>query len=371
MKTLYLVWNFFKSSIKNNRLVMILFFIGVFLSSLMFIYFYGNSSSTNGLLLGNGDVFKTYSIQVMNQDQTVLEEYISWLEQQNLDKIVFCSNVELDPLNANIELLSSGALTIQSRKDDQIRTETALGRGEFTEEEINQGKNVIILSIDQLPLRGSSEGILGETIQLDGVDYEIIGVSNYSRGPFIPYRSFLKSEFSLDTIDITLDEVLLQDESEEFVEYIQNSVPGILVQSPYDVYSNYLNQPQDHVILLILYFAASLILFLFLMKYILDSSRYEYIVYSICGASRGTVINLMYIEVFCSSVVASLAAVVVHRLFYNVFFDKINMLQGLRYRFIDYLLIMLFICIAILICSIPFIVSYYKKGLIASKNQYQ
>ena len=131
------------------------------------------------------------------------------------------------------------------------------------------------------------------------------------------------------------------------------------------------NQPQNHVTSLIFYFAASLILFLFLMKYILDSSSYEYIVYSICGASRGTVINLMYIEVFCSSAVASLAAVVVHRLFYNVFFDKINMLQGLRYRFIDYLLIMLFICIAILICSIPFIVSYYKKGLIASKNQYR
>ena len=104
--------------------------------------------------------------------------------------------------------------------------------------------------------------------------------------------------------------------------------------SAYDTYYNYLEQGDsyDYLRSITIYMLLGFIVFMFLVKYIIDSSRYEYVVYSIVGASRKKVVGIMIAEILGITLLTSIVAMLFHHLFYEVIFDKINYFSGLQYH---------------------------------------
>lgn len=78
MKSLYLITAFFKTHFKNNKFLFTLFLLGIFVSSLILTYYYGNVSPNNNLIYDEmKSVFQTYTIELSVTNGDILEQGVS------------------------------------------------------------------------------------------------------------------------------------------------------------------------------------------------------------------------------------------------------------------------------------------------------
>lgn len=369
MKSLYLITAFFKTHFKNNKFLFTLFLLGIFVSSLILTYYYGNVSPNNNLIYDEmKSVFQTYTIELSVTNGDILEQGVSWLEQQGFTRIDYFGYCDLK--SDSSEFLNADSIEVRYCKDDTYNFNSALGRVSFTEEE-KSGENVIILSQEYLDFYlEERENLLNQTVLLNGVEFTLIGFYNLGGGAVIPYQSFVKNQFEVNRIQVVVNEILNYQDDVNLKAEISNNIPGARVVSAYDTYYNYLEQGDsyDYLRSITIYMLLGFIVFMFLVKYIIDSSRYEYVVYSIVGASRKKVVGIMIAEILGITLLTSIVAMLFHHLFYEVIFDKINYFSGLQYHVEDYGIILLIVLVVSVICVVPFMISYLFNDLISSKN---
>ena len=119
-------------------------------SSLVAIYFYGNYSSDNQVIYGFGDIFKTYQITLASDVEPDSEE-VQWLEKQNVREIFFMTRCEWDSQGLSFSRQQERPLYVYCKKDDTYDYLSFVGRAYFTQEEITQGAQVVIMaSIDSV-----------------------------------------------------------------------------------------------------------------------------------------------------------------------------------------------------------------------------
>lgn len=370
MKSLYLVGNYIKTHYKNNKIIFLFFALGVFISALIFIYFYGNFSLTNQLMASDDKVYKTYTLENLSGWD---EDSLTWLTQQGFEDIVYVHDSVAEFPQGSDLALRTPELTLRFQPDDEYTAKAALGRGTFTEEEMENGENVVILATDTIPgvilHQEISSQVLDSVILIDGIEFRIVGV--HSDNVVIPFKAYQNNNFSLDRVEVTLPNMLTRKENAEWISSMKQEMPQLHIISPYEAYANYFPDENAHLPLVALIFAVSMIGFMFLLKYLLDSSKYEYTVYSILGASKNKVVNLMYAETLLLTCSISLLAIAVHRILYDILFDKINIMSGIRYRWQDYGIILLFICVITMICALPFVMQYTKGSLVSFNQKYK
>lgn len=369
MKSLYLITAFFKTHFKNNKFLFTLFLLGIFVSSLILTYYYGNVSPNNNLIYDEmKSVFQTYTIELSVTNGDILEQGVSWLEQQGFTRIDYFGYCDLK--SDSSEFLNADSIEVRYCKDDTYDFNSSIGRVSFTEEE-KSGENVIILSQEYLDFYlEERENLLNQTVLLNGVEFTLIGFYNLGGGAVIPYQSFVKNQFEVNRIQVVVNEILNYQDDVNLKAEISNNIPGARVVSAYDTYYNYLEQGDsyDYLRSITIYMLLGFIVFMFLVKYIIDSSRYEYVVYSIVGASRKKVVGIMIAEILGITLLTSIVAMLFHHLFYEVIFDKINYFSGLQYHVEDYGIILLIVLVVSVICVVPFMISYLFNDLISSKN---
>ncbi|WP_255882307.1 MULTISPECIES: FtsX-like permease family protein [unclassified Ruminococcus] len=299
------------------------------------------------------DFSKLFSNDVLVSDEVADIRFYHTFENNELPK-------NLQDESSSYFKLSAGLIS-----EDHIFQEK--GRIEFTEEENQNGENVVILPQDYNMMAIQ----LGDEITLCGCKFEVIGFHAGWDQLIIPQKTMQNLNIGIDSFALYMKNGVSREESEKFISEVNSCVSvAQVISSPLEMYNAAQRQDSGIMVLLSVVYIISITSFMFLMKFMVDKSRRENIIYSIVGATKKKVVSILLAESVTITAIISFLAVFVHILFYESFFSQINTEQGIIYNANDYFLITAFMIMLSLLTSIPFVFSYMKCSIVENKNKY-
>ena len=119
-----------------------------------------------------------------------------------------------------------------------------------------------------------------------------------------------------------------------------------------------------------LVYGLSMFSYMFLMKYMMETSIRENVIYGFVGASKNKMTALLLIDNICFSVVTVSAGLLLHLGLKEAFFDKVSVSENIYYTAADYgLLFVLGVGISLL-TLLPFLLGFRRHSLLAMKGYY-
>lgn len=213
-------------------------------------------------------------------------------------------------VNTNVEDYISAA--IYKKDDSRYSVELDLIDGRpFSENEISEGTNVIIIDNNLNYWREGNEYKVGDTVVINGSSYEIIGIDKHQS--YITEENVLKNEnFSIYFDSIVFTERLNTSDEQKFMELFAtvNAVPE-------SRFSQFFSEFAIHVvtyivlILLVSYCAFSIIAQLF--RYMVKSRRYEYNIYKVLGVHSSLLFALYFTPILFVSVTSGILGILLYR----------------------------------------------------------
>ncbi len=373
MKTLELVFTRLCYSFKQNKSVFIFFLIGCFICSLSLIFLYGNQLSPKVYEVYDSASFSEYSV-IFNEPAPYENVVNNPLLKSDIildtDISFDMAGDDIPKKEMNLESFDDidGFYKMTCSLTGKYELLKGNGRVNFKDDELKEGKNVIILPSDRTNPYNIKNG---DKITVAGREYEVIGMCTTSFNFYIPPETFKKYGYPVDHLVIRTTKHMSRADNSRFIADIHNAFPdstlGISPSAEYEAADR--NAPYE-INNIICEFIVATLSFMFLMKYIIDSSNSENIIYSMVGATRKRIFAIVLIEnIVIYGAVASLACVV-HKLLYKSFFDQINVYRGITYTLTDYVIIVLAVIVLSCIVSLPFIFSCLRNSIIKNKNKY-
>ena len=356
MKFIYIVFSGLGQLFRKNKLVFALFIIGSISASLMFSYFYGNMIGY--LQYETKDDFAHRLFCIYGVDSDLFPEIIEELSKDDrIEDIRFSSNFsEYDRINV-----------VASFHGEISDPETLVGRT-FTDDEISSSEMVAICTV-----YSSGKGPdIGDSITINGYEFECIG-KHSKLGVYIPYTTYMALGFGNDSsseIQIVLKDADVARSKEFYEEMSVFFGDARAIDSPYLSMQYEKSFAKSELLIYVCpFYAVSMLAFMFLLKYLIDETADEMVVYSVCGASKTTVSVMLFWEIAILSLTTGVVGALLHKLLYRSVFDKLNVVPGIRYRFVDYAVICLSMLVISMLVSLPFIASFRKLSLIDSKRK--
>lgn len=339
----------------QNKLIFVLFFIGSMLSSFVFIYFYGNEMSSKRITAENGLEFRSFEVW-FDSDIKITDQDLELLDAYQTEAVTVSSTIQIPEeyehlIMEDTRVYLAAEISKLTNMSDMF-------------EELDQNTDVVMLP-----------KIFGENIDefmINDVPLRVVGRTDNRVVCFVPMATFQRL-FAADTIYYTLENQLTQAELREAEEILENSFPNAQNIITPDTHKTYAAQRDVSALVRIagLYILA-VISFLFLYKYLFDQTNYENIIYNVVGSTKSVVLKIMLIEIVLLTSVSTGFAAVIHALFYEPFFSRINKSAlYIPYHFLDYFLVMIFTVSLSLISTLPFVINYRRKSLRDLSGQYR
>jgi len=342
-------------------------------SMLLLIYFYGNINPVKVHLISDGQYLRTYRFNLSSDENVlhIIEYFNKTYETEKCSFVNYYDYVQIEYRKNDIKLEKFYNVMCVNYGPQKSSVGLA-GRNEFTDSEVSNAENVIIIS-ESLAIKLKNNINYGEDkLTINNVDYTIIGKST-GNDLLIPNTTFAKNNFETNSVIITATKKPSYYKNIEFIKSISKEFDNISSVSshPYSEYDNILKKDTPLVYaLMAVIFASMIIAFMFLLKHLSDNTNYISIIYSICGASRETVLFIKLATIFILTLLTSLLGVLIHIITYNTFFKSINIVENLYYDFNDYSIIIMMACIASVVISIPFIITFSRNTSIINKNKF-
>lgn len=354
MKTIVLSAYRLKQYFVNNKLIFSLYFIGSILCGLMFIYFYGNVVSYMSNALAQDVYYRDYTV-TFSQDTApaIKEAAAAFFDSEEVEDVV---------LGTELSLEEGKILTIACMYKNRLHRYADKGRIYFTEDEISNHKMVVTLN-------GADYMKVGEHISLCDRNFEVIGTAFALWGEYcIPYTTFCSLGLEPTFFKVIASERQnLKDDT--FFTKLQTLYPEAEITSPTAEQSDK-SRATGEIFFVCMVYAICMLLFAFLVKYMVELSAAENVIYMIVGASKAKLLQLLLLDTFFLSAVSGGCSILIHYLCKNSIFAAINQ-QELLYRASDYFLIFLFMTLISVIMIIPFICVICRKSIISARNTYE
>lgn len=263
---------------------------------------------------------RTYSIENNGYHEDYLGTYDLYKEVfsgSTLPEISCIDNIYANPTNTisdSVDGTSEENFSLAIYRQNDIRYtvkfDLIAGR-EFTEEEITNGANVVILSDTLNYWRSGNEYRVGDTVQINGISYEIIGLdrteSYITEQNVLEHRNFC----------IYFDNI-------EFTKKLTSAEEQILVDlfatvdaTPSSWFSQQFSEFMMHLITyvaligLVSYCAFSIIAQLF--NYMVKSRMYEYNIYKVLGVGKALLFALYFTPIALVAVLSNVAGFLLYR----------------------------------------------------------
>ncbi len=368
MKNVYILWNRLKTHFEEHFLLVLLFLLGIFSSTLFYIYYYGDYVKPSSFITGLESVISQYKI-VLSEPISASDDRIASLEEKG--SVTVYSTELLSADNTDVILKSESEYEVQAKKGNDFGYTAIYGSVD-----LNQNVSSIIFSYSDIMMSNISlenlQAVESVEVSYGGVSLTVIGVHSMGLSGCVPYELFENGALSVDSLQVELPGHLSQNESADFVISLQNMFPESEVIDPYVYYGNYL-KAEDEQKPMVLIKAMGLMLlavftFMFLAKYLFDMSLRENVVYRLVGAERADIVLLALGEILILAATSVLSAVFVHIFFYDSFFEKIRISSNQPYIASDYLIIASSSLLVCVIACIPFLISFWRKTVIQLKN---
>lgn len=395
MKTLKLAFSRIFTYFSENKMIFILYLIGTITCVVMMIYYYGNTL-TYKTGANNDDIsFRLYSVDFIKPEEVTnetLEKLKSFEQSYGIQDIILYSvldkngNDTMEPKytvdydnNGNKSYTFEGDekspsyyLSSPDNIDDNvIILESYLHNNNnvmynpkadiFTDKQLNQ--NVAI----------APKGKSG-SLKIQGQDFEIIrneSVSDYT----IPIGKYFDSKVRTSKIEICVSERFSKNMMFRYGDFLNNLFAqlypnnNISVTTPEAFYGIEDNGIQQEFALIIIVFIVSVISFMFLLKYLMDSNRRENSIFMMVGAKKKHILIINFLENIILTVFCTAVAITLHAIFYNSLFSKINIYDNITYSLQDYAIIALVSIGLSIIVQIPFIFTYWFKNIRKIKEE--
>ena len=370
MKKLYLLKKDFEKLI-TNKTVFVIFAVSMLVSAVLFTYLYGNSVLYMTARNKKSNIgFRTYECSIVrNHDEKIC------LNTKILEEIENCFS---DFPVEDIFYYSSVIMT--SQKNSSVSCgEWKSGKTNFTDEQVNSSQNVIFVSdsvdsTEQRILRRKGD-IAYFSSSIDGTtkEYEIAGEFSYwDVVGYIPYTTFIKENMELTQIRVITSRRLNSEENNEIIDLF-NYLPvkvDFNPMYPHMFKDEEMTNSMTMIVILALIYILALVSYLYMAKYIIESNKYYYNINSLLGAKRVNIAVRLFFEFMILLSVINIFAIVIHYVFYNSLFTKINMITNISYFISDYIIIFFVLTLLAVLVVLPYsfiftksaIVDVYRKG---------
>lgn len=351
MKIIILSLAQLKNLFKKNRLVFCLFFGGILLSVLAFIYSYGNIAPSKVQETLNDPAFRTIAVHLPS-GLPIQEEFLYQLDEYGIEE------VSVDHYDGKYELfVSENGLLIQAFRENGV---TVLEEFRFEQKDFMQ--DVVIVS-------NAHEG---ETMDLEGKEYRILKkVSFMSPGyAFIPIQAFLSQQLEIDTIQYTFKDYRNRRELMEISEKLHTLFPQGEIVPPRTLLEDMGGEDTQALFLIGAVFFIAMMVFLILFNQLVRANAPDYVLYRITGASRFQVFLSILIQNMIFFLTAFLLAFLIHRGLYGLFDQWLNFRGGIRYTMRDYGSVFVLACLGTVLMEMPFALGFANKTLIGMKTKY-
>ena len=369
MKTIKLIFSRISFYFLSNKLIFIMFLLGGIVCSTSFIYFYGNQLSTKKSEVSTDSSYYTYTLKFDEPASYYEIKNSSLLNSEIIEDVMAVHYLLLDdlPKEFNKNNYIDYYLRVCTQINNKHKLFSKMGRSEFYDEEIKNGKNVIILpNCDDIFSLAQ-----GDTVTLSGREYEVIGVNTFIDNFYIPSNTFDKCGYSIDEITIYTTERMSRTENSQFIANLHAEFPqSDLIESPSESYKAADSYFIGDFFLIRCEFIISALSFMFLIKFLIDKSNLENLIYLIVGATKRKLFLILILENIIISGIIGIISIAIHLITYNQFFVYFNVYEGLQYSIMDYIIIFISIIILSCITAIPFIISCLKNSIIINKNKY-
>lgn len=360
----------------------------------MMIYYYGNTL-TYKTAANNDDIsFKLYSVSFQFKPEEVTDETLeklksfeqsydiqdiilySVLDENGNDALEFKYTVDYDddgyqyieyegnirspsyylesPGESNFIILES---YLHNNNDVMYNPKSNI----FTDNQLHQ--NVAV----------APKGKSG-SLKIQGQDFEIIkneNILDYS----IPIEKYFNSKVRTSEIKICISERFSKNMMFRYGDFLNNLFSElypdnkIKVITPEAFYGMEDNGIQQGFAFIMVVFIVSIISFMFLLKYLMDSNLRENSILMMVGAKKKHILIINFVENIILALFCTAVAIALHAVFYNSLFLKVNIYENITYSLQDYGIITLISVGLSIIVQIPFIFTYWFKNIRKIKEE--
>lgn len=342
-----------KNAVKNP-LVCFLFIIGSVLSSLIFIYCYGNSFSAKIGGHALAEEYRGFELQ-LERKVDISEPDLALLDEFNIEEV---------EVSADLELSSK----YKENLPGQAQPKICAYRDNFMNvspdnplfDKKNLSDNVIIVPKELSDFT---------SIQIKGVEFTVIGYTSSPEVFVVPMKIYV-DYFQAETISYLCTEPLSYERIREVESILNHHFPFATISSPNNVKAIDRKEDTFAFVKMSILYITSLFSFLFLFKCMIDQSRRELTIYTLVGARKTTIFKLLVCEVMVLSLLAFLLAFVVHKTFYKSFFSQVNIMSGIEYSVGDYIFVLLTTVLLSMCAAAPFAYICCRSTVAQMKRYY-
>ncbi len=392
MKTLRLAFSRIYTYFLENKIIFILYFIGVVACVVFMLFFYGNVlNSKTGQTQYDDLKFKTYYVSFATPTEITpetLEKLKDFQIEYDIQDIRLGAILDLD--GNNIEFSdNSEAMQYFHHKVNPNEEEEFVSV--YVETFINNNTNILknidsqLFTDDELKQNVAISSNTEESIKIKGQDFKIIktipkntdGIYDMKETPdyYIPADAYFQSGIKTRQITIYVAEPFSQSMMYNygyFLHEIFNTKYNPLTDAdgsydcvgiPSSVYASEYGDRVSQYQSIMAVFAVSILSFMFLLKYLMDSCRRENSILMMVGAKKIRILATAFIENTILTLSGTIIATLIHITLYDCLFSKINLYKNVVYSIEDYLLIAFIVLVLSTIVQIPFTISYWVKNI--------
>ncbi len=256
---------------------------------------------------------RTYEINMpgsTTDNKTSYRLYEEVVYGTKLPKISEIIGIYVNPVvSTDVEDYISAAVYKEEDSRYSVELDLIDGRS-FSENEIAEGTNVIIIDNNLNYWREGNEYKVGDTVFINDISYEIIGIDNHQS--YITEENVLKYE----NFYIYFDNIVFAEQLKASDEQIFMELFDVVDAVPESRFSRLFSEFAIHVltyivlIALVSYCAFSIIAQLF--HYMVKSRRYEYNIYKVLGVRSSLLFALYFTPILFVSVISGTFGVLLY-----------------------------------------------------------
>ncbi|GIP30976.1 FtsX-like permease family protein [Paenibacillus sp. J2TS4] len=364
MKLLILVQSRIKQHIENNRAAFIFYLLASIACSIILLYVYGNTIPALKAVTGNNMFYRSYQISLHNTAEVDLESFnqmvADWPFQGELSdpEFIFQKKISEEDYSDAIVQVDYRPPYLEAEYSDDLHLYPVKGDVQFNKEQISSAPPPIILP-NMLKLKDPST----TSFHIGTNQYEIIGFYSGFFSVIIPYEIFLEQYSEPDFISVRFPSSIENAaKSSEIMSYLQKYFPAAFIHPPY---SNKIHPIEMTLIVMSLgiLYALALSSISYLSKYIFEKNRKTNTIYRMTGCSNKMLIAIGFAETVVLALGCTMVSIGLHSILYRSIFLKLNLTEGIDYRFTDYLLMAVIMVLVAVILYLPKIRQITKETI--------
>lgn len=349
MKMIYLLARRLGQYAKKDKVIFSVFLIGGLINSVMFAYFYGNMLPSVVNRNSQWVFYRQYRADLTEaHGVSELEESIGLLQSSPLIESVKLST------KSSHKIMDFSQYVCTALGDD-AGVVIMKGTATFTAE-----GQIIVPYEDTTPVGG--------VVVIDGHSYTVIGQHTSDEYYVVSNADYFKNYDAVDRIYIlSAQKHSYRNDPVEALMY--DVLPTDYVRTPFIYVHNDELLSQQQLIVIGVVYIISVISFISLLRYLVDSMMDENVTSMIVGASRATVVTMIFREELILFLIPNVLGLLLHYALTPALFSKINITQGFVYSLSDYAAILLFMLVLTVVCLLPLLRKYTKLSPVAARRQ--